>query len=144
MTNHLPPKGIRHAVDHVTKRVGHLIICDDIQQTHCHNRFDLMAFAWALPRCAFHLRSTSRLRIVSKPMSTHQDCSQMDQPLHVSSIDAEPLYRYRQGGYHPVTLGQYLKAGRYKVLHKLGWGGYSTVWAARDQRLDNSWDLRSF
>ncbi|KAJ5749401.1 hypothetical protein N7533_006429 [Penicillium manginii] len=51
-------------------------------------------------------------------------------------IDAEPLYRYRLGGYHPVTLGECLKAGRYKVLHKLGWGGYSTVWAARDQRTE--------
>jgi serine/threonine-protein kinase SRPK3 len=59
----------------------------------------------------------------------------MDQPLYISPVDAEPLDRYRQGGYHPVVLGEHLKAGRYKVLHKLGWGGYSTVWAARDQRL---------
>jgi serine/threonine-protein kinase SRPK3 len=59
----------------------------------------------------------------------------MDQHLYISTIDAEPLHRYRKGGYHPVTLGECLKAGRYKVLHKLGWGGYSTVWAARDQRL---------
>ncbi|OJD24178.1 CMGC/SRPK protein kinase [Blastomyces percursus] len=68
-------------------------------------------------------------------MSTHSDKSQMDQLLYTSPVDAEPLHRYRQGGYHPVALGECLKAGRYKVLHKLGWGGYSTVWAARDQRL---------
>lgn len=61
--------------------------------------------------------------------------TQMDQRLYISTVDAEPLHRYRKGGYHPVTLGEYLKDGRYKVLHKLGWGGYSTVWAARDQRL---------
>ncbi|PGH28484.1 CMGC/SRPK protein kinase [[Emmonsia] crescens] len=67
-------------------------------------------------------------------MSTHPDKSQMNQPLYISPVDAEPLHRYRQRGYHPVTLGEYLNAGRYKVLHKLGWGGYSTVWAARDQR----------
>ncbi|QQK42274.1 protein kinase [Penicillium digitatum] len=67
-------------------------------------------------------------------MSTHPNRSQMDQHLYISTIDAEPLHRYRQGGYHPVTLWECLKAGRYKVLHKLGWGGYSTVWAARDQR----------
>ncbi|KAI3109579.1 hypothetical protein CBS147333_5564 [Penicillium roqueforti] len=60
--------------------------------------------------------------------------TQMDQRLYISTVDAEPLHRYRKGGYHPVTLGEYLKDGRYKVLHKLGWGGYSTVWAARDQR----------
>ncbi|KPM42257.1 hypothetical protein AK830_g4292 [Neonectria ditissima] len=50
-------------------------------------------------------------------------------------IEAEPLYRYKKGGYHPVHLGDHLKHGRYRVLHKLGWGGYSTVWAARDQDL---------
>ena len=68
-------------------------------------------------------------------MSTHTGKSPTDQPTYISPIDAEPLHRYRQGDYHPVTLGECLKAGRYKVLHKLGWGGYSTVWAARDQRL---------
>jgi hypothetical protein len=73
--------------------------------------------------------------MVSKPMSTHSDSSQMNQPLHISTLDAEPLHRYGRGGYCPVTLGETLKSGRYKVLHKLGWGGYSTVWAARDQRL---------
>ncbi|KAI1158444.1 kinase-like domain-containing protein [Nemania serpens] len=35
--------------------------------------------------------------------------------------------------YHPVRLGDYLKSGRYKILHKVGWGGNSTTWAARDQ-----------
>ena len=47
-------------------------------------------------------------------------------------IDAEPLHRYQPGGYHPLQLGDNLKDGRYKVLHKLGWGGYSTTWAAKD------------
>ena len=36
----------------------------------------------------------------------------------------------------PTGRGDLLKDGRYKILHKLGWGGYSTVWAARDQRFD--------
>lgn len=67
-------------------------------------------------------------------MSTKADKSPIDQPTYTSPIDAEPLYRYQKGGYHPIILGECLKAGRYKVLHKLGWGGYSTVWAARDQR----------
>ncbi|KAI0809592.1 kinase-like protein [Xylaria sp. FL0064] len=58
----------------------------------------------------------------------------MDQFLHICDVDAEPLHRYRRGGYHPIRLGDLLKDGRYKILHKLGWGGYSTVWAARDQR----------
>ncbi|KAL1582020.1 hypothetical protein WHR41_09422 [Cladosporium halotolerans] len=50
-------------------------------------------------------------------------------------LDAEPLHRYRAGGYHPLHLGDRLKAGRYEVLHKLGWGGYATVWLGKDHDL---------
>ncbi|KAF4483451.1 CMGC SRPK kinase [Fusarium agapanthi] len=52
------------------------------------------------------------------------------------NVDAEPLHRYRPGGYHPLALGDALKNGRYKILHKLGWGSYSTTWAAKDQKDD--------
>lgn len=65
----------------------------------------------------------------------------MDPPLHLSSIDAEPLHRYHQGGFHPIILGNFLDSGRYTVLHKLGWGGYSTVWLARDQRLYDKYEF---
>ncbi|KFH40238.1 Serine/threonine-protein kinase-like protein [Hapsidospora chrysogenum ATCC 11550] len=54
---------------------------------------------------------------------------------YACDIDAEPLHRYTRGGYHPTHLGDQLNDRRYRVLHKLGWGGYSTVWAARDQHL---------
>ena len=47
-------------------------------------------------------------------------------------LDAEPLERYRVGGYHPIHLGDTLGNGIYKVLRKLGWGGHATVWLARD------------
>ena len=36
-----------------------------------------------------------------------------------------------QGGYCPVILGQTFR-DRYRVLRKLGWGMYSTVWLAKD------------
>ena len=45
----------------------------------------------------------------------------------------ENLERYRRGGYHPVCLGDIFKDGRYKIYHKLGWGGFSTVWLANDR-----------
>ncbi len=48
--------------------------------------------------------------------------------------DAEPFYRYGPGGYHPVAIGDRL-GGHYRILHKLGHGGYSTVWLARDETL---------
>ncbi|TGJ80469.1 hypothetical protein E0Z10_g8293 [Xylaria hypoxylon] len=51
---------------------------------------------------------------------------------YACGVDAESIDRYRPGGYHPTRLGDQLKSGRYKILHKVGWGGYSTTWAARD------------
>lgn len=44
----------------------------------------------------------------------------------------ESLPRYFPGGYHSVSLGDTFKSGRYNVRHKLGWGGFSTVWLAKD------------
>ncbi|EGC43880.1 protein kinase [Histoplasma capsulatum var. duboisii H88] len=68
-----------------------------------------MAISWILSRRTVPLRSISRF------WSTYPDKSQMDQPLYSSPVDAEPLHRYRQGGYHPVALGEYLKAGREEI-----------------------------
>jgi hypothetical protein len=45
----------------------------------------------------------------------------------------ERMNRYCPGGYHPVTLGDKFESGRYNVYHKLGFGGFSTVWLAIDQ-----------
>ncbi|KAL4807908.1 kinase-like domain-containing protein [Aspergillus unguis] len=50
----------------------------------------------------------------------------------------EALSKYRPGGYHPVTLGDTFENGRYQIHHKLGWGGFSTVWLAKD-RDRNEW-----
>lgn len=47
---------------------------------------------------------------------------------------AEDLAKYCRGGYHPIRLGDALYDGQYKILHKLGFGAFSTVWLARDNR----------
>ena len=58
-------------------------------------------------------------------------------PLHqyqFARLDSiENIELYRPGGLHPVSIGDVFARGRYKVLHKLGYGGSSTVWLARDQ-----------
>jgi serine/threonine-protein kinase SRPK3 len=38
---------------------------------------------------------------------------------------------YRPGGFHPVYVGDVYNE-RYKVLNKLGYGAYSTVWLVQD------------
>ncbi|KAK7407827.1 hypothetical protein QQX98_009998 [Neonectria punicea] len=41
---------------------------------------------------------------------------------------------YQPGGYHPVQIGDYLH-NRYRIVHKLGHGPFSTTWLARDRQL---------
>ncbi|KAJ5146536.1 CMGC/SRPK protein kinase [Penicillium bovifimosum] len=48
----------------------------------------------------------------------------------------EDLDNYCPGGYHPLTIGDALNGGRYQLVDKLGYGGYSTIWLARDLRMD--------
>ncbi|KAI0868801.1 kinase domain-containing protein [Hypoxylon argillaceum] len=49
-----------------------------------------------------------------------------------STTNAEDAELYKVGGLHPVHIGDYLKENRYRIVHKLGFGSFSTVWLARD------------
>ncbi|KAE8383523.1 kinase-like domain-containing protein [Aspergillus bertholletiae] len=49
---------------------------------------------------------------------------------------AESLEMYRPGGYHPIVIEGTVH-GRYRVVDKLGFGGYSTVWLARNIHLQH-------
>ncbi|KAH7137337.1 kinase-like domain-containing protein, partial [Dactylonectria estremocensis] len=45
----------------------------------------------------------------------------------------EHFYEYEPGGHHPVHLQDVVgEKGRYRVIHKLGSGGFSNVWLCRD------------
>ncbi|KAH7369552.1 hypothetical protein BKA65DRAFT_353244, partial [Rhexocercosporidium sp. MPI-PUGE-AT-0058] len=37
-----------------------------------------------------------------------------------------------EGGYHPILLNDVVKDGQYTIIHKLGHGGFATVWLAQD------------
>ena len=51
---------------------------------------------------------------------------------------------YRPGGYHPVHLGDTFKDGTYEVVHKLGYGSFSTVWLVEDKKQGPDCPLLSF
>ena len=77
---------------------------------------------------------------VASPSPTHPTCSiarnssTWSSPAHAWHENVENLERYRPGGYHPIHLGDKLCAGRYEVISKLGYGGFSTVWLCKDAR----------
>ncbi|KAH7888965.1 kinase-like domain-containing protein [Phlebopus sp. FC_14] len=48
------------------------------------------------------------------------------------NIHEENIKRYCCGGYHPVRIRDEFHGGKYKVLSKLGYGLYSTVWLVRN------------
>lgn len=61
-----------------------------------------------------------------------------DSDLSKSSIDSEDDEQedskdYCKGGYHHVNIGDMLN-GRYKILRKVGWGHFSTVWLCLDSK----------
>lgn len=48
--------------------------------------------------------------------------------------DAEYLENYVLGGYHSTLIGDIFCSGRYAVVHKLGFGGCSTIRLAQDRQ----------
>uniref|UniRef100_A0A6P4EN34 non-specific serine/threonine protein kinase n=1 Tax=Drosophila rhopaloa TaxID=1041015 RepID=A0A6P4EN34_DRORH len=54
-----------------------------------------------------------------------------DSSLYVSDEEQEDASQYCRGGYHPVVIGDIFD-NRFRVVRKLGWGHFSTVWLCRD------------
>ncbi|CAG8907939.1 unnamed protein product [Penicillium egyptiacum] len=47
----------------------------------------------------------------------------------------EKLESYSVGGYHPIAIGDQFH-DRYRIVHKLGHGTYSTIWLAQDRKFN--------
>ncbi|KAG6888276.1 hypothetical protein C0992_008957 [Termitomyces sp. T32_za158] len=58
-----------------------------------------------------------------------------EEPLYYLLEDGEDLEMYSPGGFYPVHIDDEIK-NRYCIVHKLGFGTYSTVWLARDKQLN--------
>jgi len=53
--------------------------------------------------------------------------------LELAPFGLEHIHDYEPNGHHPVHLGDvYGNNGRYRVIHKLGHGGFANVWLCRD------------
>lgn len=55
-------------------------------------------------------------------------------PLPLKNVpieEVERLEKYQPGEYHPIMIGDVLQS-RYRVIHKLGYGTYSTIWLCLD------------
>ncbi|CAJ0554569.1 Ff.00g130820.m01.CDS01 [Fusarium sp. VM40] len=46
--------------------------------------------------------------------------------------EVETIEGYRPGGYHPIQINDSLHDDRYRIVHKLGHGSFSTAWLAHD------------
>lgn len=67
-----------------------------------------------------------------QPITPPRAPTGQDRRFKTITSPCEWIEDYHPGGYHPVHLGDIFNAGQYKVIRKLGYGAYSTVWLAHD------------
>ena len=65
-----------------------------------------------------------------------------EEDVYVFEIDLEDFEHYTIGGYHPTKIEDTFHRDRYQVVHKLGFGGYSTIWLARVKHLQRYVSLK--
>ncbi|KAJ9416107.1 hypothetical protein QL093DRAFT_1077991 [Fusarium oxysporum] len=84
-----------------------------------------------------HLRTQFPFSSLTFPSRTSLRCARTTATssspvLYLPIEDVESPYGYSPGGYHPICIGDHL-TDRYRVIHKLGYGSFSTIWLVRDE-----------
>lgn len=82
--------------------------------------------------CARRSPQTLFRRAIFSQVARLATPTRRQQRQYLCEVEAEDPHDYLRGLYFPVALRSTFKEGRYLVLHKLGWGGYATVWLAKD------------
>ena len=91
----------------------------------------LVASTAVLARCQL-LSSADARHLFAPSQSPSTDDYTSGDDEDYSNDEDEGRSAYRKGGYHPVKVGDVYSNRRYRVLKKLGWGHFSTVWLAYD------------
>ena len=68
----------------------------------------------------------------SLPTDTEDCFEEHEEWPGIYTMNVEDLKYYQIGGFHPVYIGDTLD-DRFKVVHKLGYGEFSTVWLCLDE-----------
>lgn len=112
----------------------YLLTASDAHYTHVSPAQDTYC---AAAECILLQNSDMTCHSEEDPLCCREEVDQNEESLF-DPKNEENISEYRVGGYCPVKIGdQFCSAKcRYKVLRKLGWGHFSTVWLALD--LDGS------
>lgn len=86
-----------------------------------------MAFFRSEPRSFASKYPVSGFQRIPQHLPGSGNCSLYGE----SDEEQEDDTQYCRGGYHPVVIGDVFD-NRYRVIRKLGWGHFSTVWLCRD------------
>lgn len=103
------------------------------QATSISSAWLCIKFTSVMVRTKGWIRQSIRTLCFSKPHSRSTKATRMD---HSQRFEEERLPLYHADQFYPVHIGETF-ISRYKVVGKLGYGAYSTVWLCRDMRSRN-------
>ncbi|KAK8016966.1 kinase domain protein [Apiospora rasikravindrae] len=124
----------RRSISHVSVSHGRLSHVSGLFRTTLNvRRRSFGVSRGGIPGRLLHPRKHQDASTHSHPRLLFSTISFND-PIEYEFIDGvEPLALYEPGGYHPVMVDDLLHR-RYRIVDKLGHGGYSTIWLAHDEQ----------
>ncbi|PNP51065.1 hypothetical protein THARTR1_08293 [Trichoderma harzianum] len=95
----------------------------------------------SVPELAVESEETKGLASIQEPEKV-VELTEDTAPQHDSTSEdmEEGKAAYRPGGFHPVYIGDIFN-DRYKILNKIGYGVYSTVWLVKDLQAIGNGDV---